>query len=163
MACRRWPGVPPGIEAEQPARVRMLRVPEDVADRSRLDDPPRVHHGHAIGRAGDDAEIVGDEQQGEPERVLHLAQQVENLGLNRDVKRRRRFVGDDERGPAGEGHRDQHPLAHAARQLVGVVVHAGGRGGHAHRLEEFDRLGARIAFRRPPVDEQRLARSGRQS
>ena len=49
------------------------------------------------GGLGDDAEIVRDEQQRQVERRLHLAQQVENLRLNRHVERRRRLVGDHER------------------------------------------------------------------
>ena len=59
--------------------------------------------------------------------ALHLPEEVENLRLNRDVQCGRRLVGDDERRLAGDRHGDEHPLAHAARQLVRVVSRAGGR------------------------------------
>jgi len=36
-----------------------------------------------------------------------------------------RLVGDEERGAAGEGHRDHHPLPHAAGELVRVGVDVG--------------------------------------
>ena len=77
--------------------------------------------------------------------------------LNRDVERGRRLVGDDERRLAGERHRDQHALPHAARQLMRVVVDA--------RLAAFGMRTAssssiaaavRVAPRRAAVDEQRL-------
>ena len=71
---------------------------------------------------GDDAEIVRDEQQRQVERRLHVAQQIEDLRLDRDVERGRRLVGDDQRRLAGQRHGDQHALAHAAGELVRVVV-----------------------------------------
>ena len=57
-----------------------------------------------------------------PSSRWSVAQQVEDLGLDRDVERGGRLVGDDQRRLAGERHRDERPLAHAARQLVRVVA-----------------------------------------
>ena len=77
--------------------------------------------------------------------------------LNRDVERRRRLVGDDQRRLAGDGHRDQHALPHAAGQLVRVVVDACGR-----RRESAPPRAARSArafasrARRAAVHEQRF-------
>ena len=42
----------------------------------------------------------------------------EDLGLDRDVEGGRRLVGDDHVGVVGDRHRDHHPLAHAAGELV---------------------------------------------
>ena len=53
--------VEPGDRAQQPPRVRVLRVVEDLVERALLDDPPGVHHEHAVGDVGDDAEVVGDQ------------------------------------------------------------------------------------------------------
>ena len=55
-------------------------------------------------------EVVGDEQQRQVVGRFHLAEQVEDLCLNRHVERRRRLVGDDERRMAGQRHRDEHAL-----------------------------------------------------
>ena len=74
----------------------MLRAREDRVDGPLFDDAPGVHHGDAVGHLGDHAEVVGDEQQGKPVFGLKLAQQVQNLGLNGDVERRCRLVGDDQ-------------------------------------------------------------------
>jgi hypothetical protein len=76
----------------------MLRVRKQRLDRRLLDDASRVHDGHPVGHFSDDAEIVGDEEQREPEALLQVAQQVQDLRLDRDVERRRRLVGDEERG-----------------------------------------------------------------
>ena len=92
-----------------------------------------------------------------PNARLQLAQQVEDLRLDRDVERRRRLVGDDERRLAGERDRDHHALAHAAGQLMRVVARAPRGVGNAHRVEQLDRAGARaLAPARAAVHEQRL-------
>src|SRR4029079_13246075 len=48
------------------AGVRMSGLAEDVAGVALLDYLARVHHGDAIARLGDDAEVVRDEQQRGP-------------------------------------------------------------------------------------------------
>jgi hypothetical protein len=47
-----------------------------------------------------------------------------DLRLDRHVERGRRLVGDQQAGLAGQRHRDHHALAHAARELVRVVLQA---------------------------------------
>ena len=60
----------------------------------------------------------------EPKSRAQLADQRQDLRLDRDVERRRRLVGDQQVGVARERHRDHRALAHAARELVRVVVDA---------------------------------------
>ena len=48
------------------------------------------------------AEVVGDEDVGEAELVLEVVEQVDDLGLDRDVERAHRLVGDDQPGLKGE-------------------------------------------------------------
>src|SRR3712207_7792710 len=50
-----------------------------------------------------------------------LAQQVEDLRLDRHVEGGGRLVGDQDLGLAGDRHRDHHALAHAAGELVGEL------------------------------------------
>ena len=92
----------------------MLGLAEDGAHRPAFDDTAGIHDRHTLGGFGHDAQVVRDEEQRQVEQRLHFAQQVENLCLNRHVQRGGRLVGDDERGPAGEGDRDEHALPHAA-------------------------------------------------
>ena len=51
---------------------------------------------------------------------LQLPQQVEHLGLHRHVERGGRLVGDEQVGVCRDGAGDQHPLRHAAGDLVRV-------------------------------------------
>ena len=68
------------------------------------------------------AEVVADELHRHADLVLQFGHQVEDLRLDRHVERRGRFVGDQQRGAAGQRHGDHHALAHAARELVRIGV-----------------------------------------
>ena len=124
----------------------MLRIGEQVVDVGALDDPAGIHHQHLVGDLGDDAEIMGDDQDRHAEPLLQVAQQVEDLGLDGDVERRGRLVGDQQRRLAGQRHGDHHALAHAAGHVVRKVVDALRGGGDPHQIEHLDRaLSRRVA------------------
>ena len=82
-----------------------------------------VHDEDVVGELGDDAEVVGDQDDRRSRtRAAAAAISVEDLRLDGDVERgrsaRRRSAA---RGPA-QRHRDHRPLAHPAGELVRVVV-----------------------------------------
>ena len=54
------------------------------------------HHEHVVGDLGDHAQVVRDEQDRHAALVAELAEDVEDLGLDRDVERGRRLVGDQQ-------------------------------------------------------------------
>jgi hypothetical protein len=62
----------------------------------------------------DDGEIVGDEEVGEVELLLQQLEQVDDLGLDRDVERLTRIVEDDYVGIERERSREPDSLALAA-------------------------------------------------
>ena len=82
-----------------------------------------------------------------PSSRLKRREQLEDLRLDRHVERGRRLVGDEQRGLAGERHRDHHALPHAAGELVRVGVDAGLRRRDADELQHLDRALARLAAR----------------
>ena len=86
-----------------------------------LDELAAVHHRDHVGVPGDDAEVVGDEDDRHVAVLALLLDQVEDLRLHRHVERRGRLVGEQHRRAAGERDGDHHALAHAARQLVRVL------------------------------------------
>src|SRR5688572_10058194 len=94
---RRSLAVDPWQRRQQPARVRMERVVEQLPHRRQFLQLAAVHHGDAITGFGDDGEIVRDEENGRrcPSR-LDVEHQPENLRLNGYVECRRRFVGDEQ-------------------------------------------------------------------
>ena len=67
-------------------------------------------------------EIVRDEQIGEPEPLLQVDHQVDDLRLDVDVERGDRLVGDDEIGLDRERARDRDALALAAGELVRIAL-----------------------------------------
>ena len=90
--------------------------------------------------------------------ATRLAQELEDLRLDRDVERRRRLVGDQQLRLAGERHRDHHALAHAARELVRVVLQPYARARDPDLVEQLDRRAGRPASRvHPEVRLERLA------
>ena len=116
--------VEPRPAGEQALRVGMLRVREDVEHGAVLDFFAAVHHEHVVGDFGDHAEVVRDEEDRHAALVAELAEDVEDLGLDRDVERGGRLVGDQQLRIAREGHRDHHALLLAAGHLMRVGIDA---------------------------------------
>ena len=83
---------------QQRHRVRVQRAVEHVVAGAELDDAAEVHHRDPVAEVLHDGEVVGHEHQREVEPALQVAQQVEDLRLDRHVEGRHRLVGDEERG-----------------------------------------------------------------
>jgi hypothetical protein len=98
----------------QPARVRVPRLAEQRDGWRLLDHLAGVHDDDPVGHLGHDAEVVGDQQHRHVQFLLELLDQLEDLGLDGDIKGRRRLVGDQQLWSASQRHRDHDTLAHAA-------------------------------------------------
>ena len=109
-----------------------------LVDRCFLDRPAGVEDQDPVGEPGDDAEVVGDEQDRGAGAVADPVEDVEHLGLEGDVERGGRLVGDEQRGVVGERHGEHRPLAHPAGELVRVLVGPGGGVRDADQVEERD-------------------------
>lgn len=137
--------------------VWVFRVAQNLIARALLDQLTPVHDRDAVRKHIDDREVVADEQAGELQLLLEILQQVEETGLNRDVERARRLVGDQQIGSESEGARDADTLPLTARQLVRVAVAVALRQ-LDRRQEIFDALRQRLALRlareeeRSPID-----------
>ncbi len=68
---------------------------------------------------------------GGAELLLQLQHQVEDLRLDGDVERRGRLVGDQHARIAGQRDGDHHALAHAAGELMRILVEPPARVGDA--------------------------------
>ena len=75
-----------------------------------------------MGDVPDDAEIVRDEQVGEPHLALQVGEEVEHLRLDRDVEGRDRLVGDDQLRLEHQRAGDGDALALAAGEHVRVAA-----------------------------------------
>ncbi len=136
----------------------MQGLAEDRILGALLHRPAQVHHHDVVGDVVHHAQIVRDEEVGELELDLQLAQQVQDLRLDRDVERRDRLVRHHQLRPQHQGAGDGDALALAAREHVGIAVvmlrPQADLGHHrAHLLDAF-RLG------KLRVDHQRLFQNG---
>ena len=70
----------------------------------------------------------------------------EDFGLRCHIKGGGRLIGNEQFGLASQCHRDDNPLAHAARKLVRVLTQPLFRFGNAHLLQQFQSRFARFRF-----------------
>src|SRR5262249_39239926 len=115
-----------------------------------------IHHRHLVGHLGDHAQIVGDDDDRGVDFGLQLVDEVDDLGLDGHVEGGGRLVGDQQLGPAGQGHGDHHALAHAARELVWKIFDAQVSLGDAHTSQDLDGFGAGLGLAHAAVLLERL-------
>ena len=115
-----------GNRRQQRHGVGMARGGEQGLGGPGLDDAPEIHHGDPLRDLPNHGEVVRDEEVGEPPIALQVGQQVEHLGLHRDVERRDRLVADDEAGLDRQRPRDPDALPLAAGELVRVAARVAG-------------------------------------
>src|ERR1051326_7147398 len=68
--------VEPRRRAQQPLGIGVLRVVKDLAHRRLLDDPPAIHHEHAVAETGHHAERMSDQDDRRVALALELAHEV---------------------------------------------------------------------------------------
>ncbi|OPZ42181.1 MAG: hypothetical protein BWY94_02198 [Actinobacteria bacterium ADurb.BinA094] len=124
--------------AQQTDRVGVVRVVEERLRRPLLDDAPGVHDEDPAAHPGDHSEIVGDDDDRRAVLVRELLHEAQDLRLDGHVEGGGGLIGEKQLGVAREGHGDHHPLAHAARELMRVVLDAFCGFGDAHLLQHVD-------------------------
>ena len=98
-----------------------------------------MHHRDAVGHFGDDTEIVRNQQQRQVIARPQLPQQIEDLRLDCDVKRRGRLVCNHQRRMARERDRYHHALTHSPRQLMRIVTQPPPGIRNVHRVQQLRR------------------------
>ncbi len=124
----------------------MQRAVEHRLARPLLDRRARIHNLHFVGDAGDDAEIMGDQDHAHLEFFLQVRQEVQDLRLDGDIQGGCRLVRYDQVGPTHQCHGDHHPLTQTTRQLVRILRQTRSRGRNADLLEKEDCAFARLGF-----------------
>ena len=100
-----------------------------------LDESAEVHHRHAMAHVAHDRQVVRDEQEREPELTLEIGEEVQDLGLDRDVERGDGLVAHQEARAEGQRPCDPDPLPLAAAERMRVARHV--IAGQAHRVEQL--------------------------
>jgi hypothetical protein len=141
----------PRDRPQQAPGVRVLRRVEDHRRRRPLDHPAGVHDRHLVGQLGHHAEVVGDHDHRHPQLLLEPLDDLEDLRLDGHVERGGGLVGDQQARLVDQRHGDHRPLAHAAGELVRVVVQPPARVGDADHVEHLRRALAALLLARAVV------------
>jgi len=80
---------------------------------------------------------MGNHDDGIAVLLLHLLHKLDNLCLNGHVESRGGLVGNQDVGVAGKCHSNHNALAHTARELMRVLVHALLGLGDAHQVKQL--------------------------
>ena len=149
-------GIRQGNGGHQRLRVRVQRVVEQLRALRHFDELAQVHDGHPVADVPHQRQVVRDEQVRQPEPLLQVLQQIDDLRLHRDVQRRHRLVADQQLRLDGQRAGDADALALPAAELVRIPTrHVG------VQPDEAEQLGDAVAVRAPALGEfvhlQRLA------
>ncbi len=87
---------------------------------SDLDNSAEMHHGDAIGNVPHHGEVVRNENVGKAKSSLQVAQQIEHLRADRNIKRGHRLIADDELRLDRKRARDRNTLALTAREFMRI-------------------------------------------
>ena len=132
---------------EESASVGMKRRRQQGVIARELDDLASMHHGDTAAQVADHGEIVRNEDQRQREALLYVVEQIENLGLNRDVECGHRFVQDEKLGLEGQSASNPEPLPLATAERVWVAL--GHLPGKAYDVEQLADLSRRARRAKP--------------
>ena len=107
---------------QQRHRVRVHRRLVELLATADLHDLAEVHDRDPVADVPHDRQVVRDDHVGQPELVLQVLEQVDDLGLDRHVQGGDRLVRDDELRPQRQRPGDADALALTAGELVRVAV-----------------------------------------
>ena len=133
----------------------MLRILVDLIYITVFQHAAGIHDGHVVTDLRHDAEIVGDHDHGGLVFLLQILHQLQDLCLDRHVQSGGRFVRDEERGLARKGNGNNHPLLHAAGELVRIFSRTVPV--DAHGLQHVARCLPGFLLGTAPVQQNHLA------
>src|SRR3989338_8683333 len=102
--------------------IRMFGFLVDLVAGGDLDDFSQIHDRHAMTYMLDHPEIVRNKEIGKMHLLLELLEEIDNLGLNRDIQGGDRLIGNDELRIHGQRPGDADPLPLTAAELMGIAI-----------------------------------------
>lgn len=112
--------------AEQSVGIRVLGIAVDMLERAVFHDLTCVDDRDLIADLGDNAQIMRDHDHGGIIFFLQILHEFEYLRLNGHIQRGSRLISNQQLGIAGQRHRNDHALLHAAGKLVRVLKRSAG-------------------------------------
>src|ERR1017187_4304842 len=92
-----------------------------------LDDGATLHDGDLVGQAGDQREVMGNQDIGDSQALLETAEKGGDLGGERGIEAVEGLVEDDQLGLGHDGAGDGEALALSAAEFVGAFAQGGAR------------------------------------
>ncbi len=89
-------GIGNGYRSQEGLGIRMLGIAVQLLGFCHFHDTSKVHHSDPITRVPYHVEIVGDEEQSEMILLSEVLEEVDDLGLNGDIKRGDRLISNDQ-------------------------------------------------------------------
>ena len=126
---------------DQGSGVFVIGGAKDLRDITGFHHFAAVHHHDPISDIGDDANVMGHDDDAQIAFPAQPFQQIKDLRLDRHIQRGCRLIRDDQIGIARKGQRDDHPLTHAARELVRIGAQPCLGLGDADLFQQFHRTG----------------------
>ena len=81
---------------EQGLGIRMPRPAVQVCRRGDFDNSPKVHDRDSVADMFDDTQIMRNEEVSQAEFFLQVFEEIDDLGLDREIEGRDRLVGNDQ-------------------------------------------------------------------
>ena len=135
----------------------MAALVEDFLSSTELDGTAGVHNHNLIGHIGDDAQVMGNHNNGVAVLLLHLLHELDNLSLNGNIQSRRGLVGNQDIGIAGKSHSDHDTLTHTAGELVRILIDALLGLGDTHEVQKLGSALERLLLGVAAVQTKALA------
>ena len=101
-----------------------------VVSRALLNESPLTHDHDTVGDKLDHREVVRDEKVSVAILTLEVVEEIEYLGLYRNIKGRHALIADNQFGFNNQGPGNANALPLASRELMGVAVIPVGRETH---------------------------------
>src|SRR5439155_11697483 len=123
-----------------------------------LHNAPQIHDGDAVTDVAYHGQVVRDEEIREPELVLQIREQVDDLGLGGHVERAHGLVAHEQARVQSQRARDGNALTLSPRELVRIPPQV--MPTHPNELEEVSGPLVTRLPAQPVMDLQRLAHGG---
>ena len=141
---------------QQRPGIGMAGIVENFLGGTVLHHLAGVHHRHIVGHLGNHTKIVGNEQHGKLPLLLQPIQKLQNLGLDGHIQGGGGFVTDQHLRVRRQGDGDDHPLAHTAGKLMGILVKTPHRVHNTHLLQQLQCLFPGMGSRQPLLEAHHL-------
>src|SRR5665648_61338 len=100
----------------------MQRIGKNILFVPVFDEVPEIHDADGVRNMLDNRKVMGDEQICQIKFLLKIHEQVDDLGLNRYIERRNRFITYHKLRVEREGTRNTDSLPLSSGELMGIPV-----------------------------------------